>query len=114
MGRVHPLLSKYKELVDDKINSYGKDSELYKFWHKGKSKYSRGYYLSNEEAFARMGELYVTDILKLNSSFSKIDYSSPLQQAVYPNDKELLNLIDSYYSKIFTLLEDKFERVTFA
>lgn len=108
-----PLLKYYIELLDRKVDSFGEDSDIYEFWCKGKSKYSRAYYTSNEEAFARMGELYITEVLNIQSSFSKLDYSSDIQQIVYPKDEKLLSLISEYYKNIFSLVESKFDRVLF-
>lgn len=108
-----PLLERYRNLMDGYVNELGEGNEIYEFWYKGKSKYSRAYYSSNEEAFARMGELYVTDILNINSSFAKVDYSKPIQKVVYPKSEELLNLIKEYYDNLFIMLEEKFDRVSF-
>lgn len=108
-----PLLDKYRALMDKYVDDLGKEHDTYKFWYESKSKYARGYYRSNEEAFARMGEIYVTDILKLNSSFAKIDYSSNIQKIVYPKNPELLDLIKVYYDELFMNIKKKFERVTF-
>lgn len=108
-----PLLDKYRELMDKYVDDLGKEHDTYEFWYKSKSKYTRGYYRSNEEAFARMGEIYITDILKLNSSFAKIDYSSNIQKIVYPKNEELLKLIKVYYDELFMMLKEKFDRVSF-
>lgn len=109
-----PLLSRYRVLMDEYVlNKYGKDSSAYNTWHKGKSKYNRGYYASNEEAFARMGEIYVTDILKVETSFSKIDYSSDIQKIVYPKDAELLGMIKDYFDEVFINIKNKGEAVKF-
>lgn len=109
-----PLLNRYRTLMDEYVlNKYGKDSGAYNTWHKGKSKYNRGYYASNEEAFARMGELYVTDILKVETSFSKIDYSTDMQKIVYPKDAELLDMIKEYFNEVFINIKNKGVAVTF-
>lgn len=108
-----PILSYYIKLLDDKVNSFGKDSDMYKFWYKSKNKYSRSYYISNEEAFARMGELYVSEVLNIQSSFSKLNYENNIELIVYPKDEKLLSLISNYYKKIFLLIESKFDRVLF-
>ena len=109
-----PLLNKYRTLMDEYVlNNYGKDSDAYNTWHKGKSKYNRSYYASNEEAFARMGELYVTDVLNIETSFSKIDYSSDIQKIVYPKNAELLDMIKDYFNELFANLKNKGESVVF-
>ena len=108
-----PLLAEYRQLMDGYVDELGEGNEVYEFWYKGKSKYSRAYYSSNEEAFARMGELYVTDILNITSSFAKIDYSTPIKKVVYPKTKKLLSLIKDYYDNLFITLKDKFNRVDF-
>lgn len=111
--RFKTLLDKYRDLMDEYVDNLGENHETYEFWYKSKSKYTRGYYRSNEEAFARMGEIYVTDILKLDSSFAKVDYTSDIHKVVYPKDEELLKLIKIYYSELFHNLEKNFKRVTF-
>lgn len=109
-----PLLDKYRELLDLAVNELGEDHETYISWYKGKGKYSRQYYISNEEAFARMGELYVTDILKVNSSFTQLDYTkSNIEEIVYPKNQELLDMIKIYYDNVFENLEKTFEQVLF-
>lgn len=108
-----PLLDKYRDLMDKYVDDLGEGHDSYNFWYKSKSKYTRGYYRSNEEAFARMGEIYVTDILKVNSSFAKIDYNSSIQKIVYPKNEELLELIKVYYDELFKNIEKNFKKVIF-
>lgn len=112
-SKFKPLLDKYRQLMDKYVDDLGQESPTYKFWYKGKSKYARGYYASNEEAFARMGELYVTEILNLKSSFAKIDYTSDIQRIVYPKNKEFLDLIKVYYDELFIDIKNNFEQVVF-
>lgn len=107
-----PLLEKYRYLATKKVGDLGEQHPVYISWN-GKSKYNKMYYSSNEEAFARMGELYITEILKVDSSFSKINYDTEMQKVIYPRDKELLDLIKVYYDNVFKNLEENFERVVF-
>lgn len=109
-----PLLTKYRELMDEYVlTKFGENSESYNTWHKGKSKYNRAYYASNEEAFARMGELYVTEILNVKTSFSKLEYNDDKQKIVYPKDAELLDMIKVYYDEVFATIRKNGESVTF-
>lgn len=112
-SKFEPLLNEYRRLMDEYVDSFGKDGEMYNAWYKSKSKYNRSYYRSNEEAFARMGELYITDVLNINSSFAKIDYNSNIQKVVYPKDENLLHSIKDYYDELFLSIKDNFERVSF-
>ena len=107
-----PLLYKYIELMDKKFEekSKGKDTSASDFSNKN-SKYNRSYYASNEEAFARMGEMYVTEILNIETSLAKENYKGGLLEIVYPMDSELLGMIKEYYSKVFDMLKDNFEGV---
>lgn len=108
-----PLLGLYIYLMDEKANYKAKNgSDEAKNFLNGKGKYNRAYYMSNEEAFARMGEIFVTEILKVETSLSKENYKGDLREIVYPLDKDLLDMIEVYYSKVFKRLEESFERVT--
>lgn len=112
-NKFKPLLDKYRQLMDKYVDDLGEESSTYKFWYKGKSKYARSYYISNEEAFARMGEIYVTEILNLKSSFAKIEYDSDIQKVVYPKNNELLDLIKVYYDELFVSIKNNFKQVVF-
>lgn len=108
-SKFKPLLDKYRLLMDLEVEKLGPEHATYKAWFSSKSKYSRAYYRANEEAFARMGEIYVTDILKINSSFSKTQYN----EIHYPKDETLLELIKNYYDELFIIIKNKFEPVVF-
>ena len=79
----------------------------------GKSKYGRAYYRSNEEAFARMGEIYVSEVLGIKTNFNRIDFDEEICKVVYPRTPEMLNLIKNYYTKLFMLLKDSKQIVKF-
>lgn len=108
-----PLLIQYRALLDDTVNQLGKDHPTYQSWYKGKSKYSRGYYTSKEEAFARMGELYVSEILQINSSFNEKQRNSEMEKLVYPTDANLLKEIEHYFNQLFERLKKHQPAVVF-
>ena len=112
-GDFKPLLHHYRRLVDDSILALGEESPTYQAWFNRKSKYSRAYYMSNEEAFARMGELYVSEILQINTSFNEKKRESELEQLVYPTDAALLLEIQIYFEALFERLQALYEPVQF-
>ncbi len=108
-----PLLNLYRRLVDESIEVLGEEDATYQAWFQKKSKYSRAYYLSNEEAFARMGELYVSEILEIKSSFNEKRRETLIEQLVYPTDLELMLAIKDYFDGLFNRLKEIYEAVEF-
>ena len=108
-----PLLNLYRRLVDESIEALGEEDATYQAWFHKKSKYSRAYYLSNEEAFARMGELYVSEILEIKSSFNEKRRETLIEQLVYPTDLELMLAIKDYFDGLFNRLKELYEAVEF-
>lgn len=108
-----PLLNLYRRLVDESVEALGEEDATYQAWFHKKSKYSRAYYLSNEEAFARMGELYVSEILEIKSSFNEKRRETLIEQLVYPTDLELMLAIKDYFDGLFNRLKALYEAVEF-
>lgn len=108
------LLQRYRSLLDEAVEALGEEDSIYQKWFNGKSKYSRHYYTSSEEAFARMGELYVTHVLKIDTSFNKQDCSQTFNHYVYPTDEDFLAEIKVYFDGLFERLTHQHERVIFS
>lgn len=102
----HPLLQTYRQLMDETVDQLPTEDVRYQEWHHGKKKHGRDYYRSTEEAFARMGELYVSDVLGFRSSFNKIeaDYQKGLNPIVYPRDAAFLAQVQVYFERLFAEL----------
>lgn len=107
-----PLLNLYRDLMDDALEQLDEQHPVKKLMD-GKSKYGRAYYRSNEEAFARMGEIYVSEVLGIKTNFNRIDFDEEICKVVYPRTPEMLNLIKNYYTKLFMLLKDSKQIVQF-
>lgn len=107
-----PLLNLYRDLMEEAVNKLDKEDPIRVAWE-GKNKYGSSYYRSNEEAFARMGELYVSEILGIKTNFNRVDYSDAHSQVVYPRNPELLALIQNYYSRLFMHLKESKKAVQF-
>lgn len=108
-----PLLQLYRQTLDEGFRALGSEDPTYKKWFGGSSKYSRAYYLSSEEAFARLGECYVANFLGIQSSFNARDLTSTFQQLVYPSTPELNEAIQSYFEPLFKRLQSSESIVTF-
>lgn len=91
----YKVYSKYKQRVVSLVSC----NENAKKTLKGK--YDLDYYLRKTEAFARCMEMYVTRTLGMNNSICKPDSEMGF---AYPQDDELMKLIDEYFSELFTSL----------
>lgn len=105
-----PLLELYINSIEDSLKELGEEHPVWKAMN-SKNKYSKTYFYSNEEAFARMGEIYVSKILGIQSSFNSMDYENDYNAIVYPQNPELMKLIKEYYTKLFTDLKETKEPV---
>lgn len=85
------ILSEYKILVESKVYNSPK---LISIWE-GKSKYNSSYYLEPTEIFARCGEIYISKVLNLSNSLTKITYNE-----FYPNNESFCKLLDEFYSNL--------------
>lgn len=86
----------YMKLVEDTVNQMDKGSLFRKQWY-GKSKFNRAYYAEPTEIFARCGEIYIARICEVRNSLCVPDQELT---CVYPDNEELNDLIDTYYSKL--------------
>lgn len=106
------LMNKYEEIVTNKIDSLDKSSEIYLAWN-SRNKHNKDYYLKGTEIFARLGEIYVSEILGIESSFVNRNLYRGMGEYVYPKDKELASLIKEYFDKLFENIKAKYEIVSF-
>lgn len=96
-----PIIQHYTRLIEEEVR---KSDKLLKQWN-GNTKYNRDYYLEPTEIFARCGEMYLTHIKQVSNSLVNPDYNG----FAYPNNAELLNLIDNYFSKVLPEISNKKE-----
>lgn len=90
-----PIIERYREVTNDKMNKLNDDDPHRKRWNGG-GKYNKDYYHNAKEIFARCGEIYIKEILKIDNSL--IDTSNPI---IYPvDDKLLMDLIKNYYPTV--------------
>lgn len=85
------IIQLYTCLIEEEV----KKSDKLKQWN-GNTKYNRDYYLEPTEIFARCGEMYLTHIKQVSNSLVNPDYNG----FAYPNNADLLYLIDNYFSKV--------------
>lgn len=100
------IIERYRFITDKNVNELPNNNGFKVMWN-GKTKYSKSYYQSAKEIFARCGEIYITKFLKIESSLVKSD--NPL---IYPSDEFLLELIEKYYSSIIQVVDVKKEEDT--
>lgn len=84
----------YSLYADALISAVNKDSDV-KQKLSGGSKYNLDYYLLKTEAFARCFELYVAEVLGVDTSLCK--QASEMGWA-YPKDEKLLEAVEGYFS----------------
>lgn len=85
----------YEGLLRKAMDSLNRDDALY-VRLAGKSKYNLDYYLEPTEIFARCGELYLTEVLKVDNSLVK-----PEGGFAYPKDEGLMGLVKNYFDNFF-------------
>lgn len=103
------IIERYRTLVNNKVDSLENENSFKITWN-GKSKYNKEYYLSIKEIFARCGEIYIANILGIESSLVKAN-----DKILYPrNDEFLLELIEKYYSSIIQIAPNKKEDIKVA
>ena len=88
--------STYEKLLRDYVSKLPKDS-LERKRLDGQSKYNLDYYLEPTEIFARCAEMYVGNFIDNALNESDVTGSS----FCYPDDPELLNSINEYFSWFF-------------
>lgn len=87
-----PIIERYREVTDEKINKLNDDDPHRKIWNSN-GKYNKDYYHNAKEIFARCGEIYIKEILDIDNSLIDIGNS-----IIYPiDDKLLMDLIKNYY-----------------
>jgi len=95
MFKFRPIIERYKEVTNNKVASLEDNNTFKKTW-KGKSKYNKEYYHSASEIFARCGEIYVKEILGIDSSLVKTG-----NEILYPvKDEILMQQIKKYYATV--------------
>lgn len=101
------IADKYRSIVDHNIAQLGPNHPAYKEWFKSSKKYDRGYYFSCAEIFARLGEIYISEVLGIKSSFNYKGEREGINKYVYPTDKQLIEVITPFYKNIFNNLKCK-------
>jgi hypothetical protein len=109
--KFNKLASMYSDIVDSNIESLGEDNEIYKMWN-SKTKYNQSYFLNKREIFARLGEIYVSEILNIKSSFNAKELTG-IDTYVYPNNDKLNSMIKSYYDELFSSIKGSYKLVNF-
>lgn len=100
-SKFKPLYNKSRDLILDAIyNIDESNTEILIKWNSS-TKYSHKYYLSKDEVFARLGEIYIKEILNIKTSFNKREFNEPIDKIIYRFDDELLEMINDYYSDLF-------------
>lgn len=98
-----PIARKYIYLLDKYIDSLPNEHP-FKNMYLSKNKYNKKYFQNRSEIFARCGEIYLKRILGLQSNLLS-DCSGP----EYPQDEELENMIETFFSKyVFNHVKEKF------
>ena len=89
------IINRYRKVTNSLVENLSKD-DLFKTSWNSNNKYNKDYYQSSKEIFARCGEIYIRQILGIDSSL--VDGIS--SKVLYPQDETLLLFIEEYY-KIF-------------
>lgn len=105
------IINMYTSIVNEQIERLDKSDYIYTTWH-SKKKYNKDYYLNGAEIFARMGEIYVSEILGIKSSLVKRNFKKGIDAFVYPVDEELLSLTKVYFDNMFESIKNKHEVVS--
>lgn len=100
-----PLRNKAKKLITSKMKANNVSESTLKQWN-SKNKYGSKYYLSNDKIFARLGEIYIREILGIKTSFNKREFNSEIDEILYSYDDELLKMIEDYFDSLFKEMED--------
>lgn len=113
-----PLFHRYCELTESLVQQLPSTHKIVTQWEKGSSKYSKSYFQSPEEAFARMGEIYVANCLNIDSSFNQSHFKHLILDAtsngeavdidwvVYPQDQGFIEMIQGYFDQLFNRLKE--------
>lgn len=111
----HPdsMMHEYIHMLDDVLGDISRSDEFYDVRRTYKAavnkiikedniiltgKYDRTYYFAAAEIFARCGEIYMTDVLKVNNSLVKPEMD---KQFAYPKNEELLSVIRNFFDDFF-------------
>lgn len=89
------IINRYRRVTDFMVENLPED-DLFKTSWNSSNKYNKSYYQSPKEIFARCGEIYIRQILEINSSL--VDGNS--NEILYPQDAALLIMIEGYFRKI--------------
>lgn len=91
-----------RKMYEDRIRKKMAEDKAFSGVMNGKGKYNLSYYLIPTEIFARVFELYVKEILKVNNSLTPATYA-----AVYPTDEAFLNEITTYFKNVLPALGER-------
>lgn len=93
------IIDIYRKALEEIVSQLPKSNNIKVNWN-SKNKYNKEYYLSKEEIFARSGEIYVQEILKIKTNLiSTNSYIYPIK------NRELLEAIKLYFDNLFTKLK---------
>lgn len=95
------IIERYRIITDEMVGELNDEAGFKSLWN-GKTKYNKGYFHSAKEIFARCGELYVNEVLRIDSSLVKSS-----DKILYPKDEFLLELLEKYYTTIVQLVTEK-------
>lgn len=96
------IVEKYRDITNSLVDALPADNGFKSRWN-GNGKYNKSYYQNPKEIFARCGEIYIKQILKIDNSL--IDGVS--SKILYPEDKMLLSLIKNYYKEFIKARNQK-------
>ncbi|WP_240416680.1 LPD1 domain-containing protein [Paenibacillus periandrae] len=94
------IIQLYEEIANENVSRLPSNDPFVITWF-GKTKFNRDYYFQPTEVFARSFELYLTKCKKIESSFLKENYDSP----IYPSDATYLEVIQTYFDDLFASCE---------
>lgn len=97
-ARFQPLYARYREAVEAAVKALP-DGDAFGVTWRGSSKFNHDYYLKKTEAFARLGEVYLAQVVGDNSLLMKRGdlETSP----VHPTDPVTVRLVRTFFDDLF-------------
>lgn len=92
-----PVLESYKRAVNNTVESL-QDSDTFKAQWNGGTKYNKDYFLDPAEVFARAGEIYLSEVKGIETSFLKVTYKGKPE---YPLSEEFLEVVKEYFDRLY-------------
>lgn len=107
-SKFKPLRDKSVKLIQENMNRSDIGEGELKTWY-SKNKYGNKYYLSNDEVFARLGEIYIREVLGIKTSFNKREFETNIDRVIYEYDDELFSMIKIYFDELFCFIKEEYE-----